>query len=214
MASECYHTLSVCAARVGRLDTDGSPLSGTGNLYETDSIISLTMGIELKEGADYEQNNGCDNLCFAFKEQDQIKGLNMQVSFCQEDPELTELLSGGDLITSGGNSIGYAAPAVGTVPNPDGVSLEIWTKNIQGSAVDADYPWVRWVFGRTKWTIADKTFEAGPIVHPFTGKAEENENFGDGPRSDWPYISNRLYQYAGDTDIPTSTCGALTLTGS
>lgn len=215
MATECFHTLSVCMARIGRLDTDGSPLAGAGNLYTTDAIVSLTMALQLKEGADFSQDNGCGNLCFAFKERDQIEGLELQTSWCHADPELAELLSGGDLITDGyGDTTGYAAPYVGTIPNPDGVSLEIWTKNIQGSALDADYPYVRWVFGRTFWTPADRTFEAGPIIHPYTGEAQENSNFGDGPVNDWPYISDRLWQYNGDTTLPTSACGAQELVAS
>lgn len=202
-------------ARIGRLDTDGSPLAGDDNLYVTDSIISLTMAVQLKDGQDFEQDNGCGNLCFAFKERDQIKGLNLQTSWCQADPELTELLSGGELIALiPGATTGYAAPYVGTIPNPDGVSLEVWTKNIQGSAIDATYPYVRWVFGKTFWTPADRTFEAGPIVHPYTGEAQENANFGDGPAADWPYISDRLWQYNGDTTLPTSECGAQELVPS
>lgn len=201
-------------SRVGKLDSDGSPLAGLKNLYVSDAIVSLTMSLDLKAGQDFEQDNGCGNLCFAFKERDQIKGLNMQVSFCHADPELTYLLSGGDLITSGLNTVGYAAPEVGTIPNPDGVSLEVWTKNIEGSALDADFPYVRWVFGRTFWTPADRTFQAGPIIHPYTGEAQENVNFGNGPSNDWSYTSDRLWQYAGDTTLPSSECGAQELVAS
>lgn len=214
MSSQCYHTLSVCMSRVAKLAANGAPLAGAKNLYVTDSIISVTLSVQLKAGQDFEQDNGCGELCFAFKNRDQIKGLDLQSSFCQEDPELTQLLSGGDLLTTGGNTTGYALPYVGTVPNPNGVSLEIWTKNIDGSAVDASYPYVRWVFGRTYWTPADTTFAAGPIVHPFTGKADENAHWDDGPVNDWDYISDRLYQYNGDTDLPTSACGAQALIAS
>jgi hypothetical protein len=212
--AECYHTLSICMARVAKLASNGYFLTGSKNLYVTDSILTLTLQLQLKAGADFEQDNGCGNLCFAFKNPDQIKGLNLQASFCQEDPELTELLSGGTLIASGGNSIGWAAPYVGTVPNPDGVSLEVWTQNINGSDIDASYPYVRWVFGKTRWTPADKNFAAGPIVHPFTGVAYQNPHFEDGAAEDWPYVSDRLWQYAGDTDLPSSVCGGQQLTAS
>lgn len=214
MATTCFHTLSVCMARVSQLDANGAPLAGTTNLYVTDAIISLTLQLQLKAGQDFEQNNGCGDLCFAFKERDQIKGLNLQASFCHADPELTVLLSGGELITSVGDTVGYAAPEVGTVPQENGVGLEVWTKNIQGSALDPDFPYVRWVFGRTFWTPADRTFQAGPIVHPYTGEAKENANFGNGPANDWPYTSDRLWQYAGDTTLPTSECGSQELVAS
>lgn len=213
--SQCYHTLSVCMARVAVLDTDGEPLAGEGNLYVTDSIISLTLAPQLKEGAEYEQENGCGNLCFSYTNRDQMKGLDLQLSLCQEDPELTQMLTGGDLITTDGyGTTGWAAPYVGSVPNENGSSLEIWTLNIQGSSLDDDFPYVRWVFGRSYWTPTDKTFAAGPIVHPYVGHADENANWGDGPVNDWDFISDRLWQYNGDTDLPTSECGAQELVPS
>jgi hypothetical protein len=201
-------------ARVARLDTDGSVLAGDGNLYTTDAVISVAMSVQLKAGADFEQDNGCGDLCFAFKNRDQIKGLDLQSAWCKDDPELRELLSGGEVITDGYNTVGYAAPYVGSVPNPDGVSLEIWTKNIQGSGLDPIFPYIRWVFGRTFWVPADTTFAAGPIVWPYTGKAEENANWNDGPVHDWDFVSDRLWQWQGDTDLPTSECGATELLAS
>lgn len=211
MATVCLKTLQLCRLRIARLEPNGVPDPGAGNLYVTDQQISLTLGLEISEGDDFEQKTGCGDICFSYKDRDRVKGLNLQLSLCTADPELTELLIGGDLITDGGDTIGYALPEVGTTGNPYGVSLEAWTKNISGSSLDPDYPYVRWVMGKTFWTPSDKTFENGPIVHNFTGKGEENVNFHDGPANDWPYTSDRLYQYAVDTALPTAQCGAQVL---
>lgn len=210
----CYEELNVIMARVCRLNSNGSPKAGVGNLYVTESIVSLTMAIQIKAGASHEAPNGNGRLCFSYDEPDIIKGLNLQSAWCQDDPELRAMLSGGDLITTGGVTTGYAAPKVGTSPDTDGCSLEIWTYNIEGSDIDPDVPYVRFVFGKTTWTPADTTFANGPITHPYTGKAKENKNFLDGPANDWPYTSDRLWQYNGDTELPESMCGAQELIAS
>lgn len=211
MATVCFKTLQLCAIRLARLEANGVPDPGAGNLYVSDQMISLTVGVEISEGDDFEQKNGCGAICFSFKDRDQITGLNLQLSLCTAEPEITELLIGGDLLLDGADTRGFALPAVGTIGNELGVSLEAWTKNISGSTLDADFPYVRWVFPKTFWTLADKTFENGPIVHNFTGKGEENVNWFDGPANDWSYDSDRLLQYAADTSLPTASCGAQSL---
>lgn len=214
MATNCFKTLSLCRLRIARLDASGVPEPGAKNLYVTDSQISLTLGLEISEGDDFEVKNGCGDICFSFKDRDQIKGLNLELAVCTADPELTELLTGGDLLTSGGDTVGYALGSVGSVGNENGVSVEAWTKNISGSSLDADYPYVRWVFPKTFWTHSDRTFENGPITHSYTGEGQENVNWFDGPANDWDYTSDRLFQYAGDTTLPTAACGAQTLVAS
>lgn len=211
MASNCYHLLSLCRIRVARLESNGVPDPGAGNLYVSDAAINLVVGLEISEGTDHEQKNGCGDICFAFTERDKIKGLNLEIQLCDADPEMAELLTGGELLTSGGETVGYALPPVGEVGNEFGVSIEAWTKNIDGSTLDANYPYVRWVFPKTFWTFADKTLEDAPIVQAFTGKGEENVNWFDGPANDWDYTSDRLFQYAGDVALPAATCGATAL---
>lgn len=211
MASNCFHLLSLCRIRVARLEPNGVPDPGAGNLYVSDAQISLTLGLEISEGDDFEQKNGCGDICFAFKDRDKIKGLNLELSLCDADPQMAELLTGGTVFTSGSEAVGYALPPVGDVGNEFGVSVEAWTKNISGSTLDADYPYVRWVMPKTFWTFSDKTFENGPIVQAFTGKGEENANWHDGPANDWDFTSTSLFQYAGDTSLPTAQCGSQTL---
>lgn len=211
MASNCFHTMQLCRLRVARLEPNGVPDPGTGNLYITDAQISLTLGLDVSEGDEFEVKNGCGDICFAFTDVDRIKGLNLELALCSADPELFELLTGGDRLTSGSETVGYALPEVGSAGNENGCSIEAWTKNITGSDLDPDFPYVRWVFPKTRWTFADKTFENGPITHSFTGQGYENSNWHDGPANDWDYTSNRLFQFAGDISLPTAACGAQTL---
>lgn len=214
MATECFKLLQFCRIRIADLYSNGVPAQGAKSLYVSDQQISLTIALNLSTGDDFEQKTGCGDVCFSFKDRDKIKNLNLTLSICTHEPELTQLLVGGDLLTSGSDTVGYALPAVGSVGNVNGVSLEGWTKNIRGSTLDEDFPYVRWVFPRTYWTPSDKTFENGPIVAAFTGTGEENDNWFDGPVNDWDFESGRLWQYAGDTALPTASCEAVTLVAS
>lgn len=211
----CIKMLQFCRMRVAVLNPDGTPKEGAGNLYVTDQQISLGIGLNLEAGADMVQKTGCDEIAFSHKTRDKVKNLTLQLSLAIAEPQITQMLIGGTLLLDGsGNTRGYALPEVGEVGNEDGVSIEGWVKNIDGSTLNADWPYIRWVLGKTFWTPADRTLENNPIVNNFTGTGEENANWGDGPANDWDYASDRLYQYAGDTDLPEPQCIAQELIAS
>lgn len=216
MATVDLHSLQVCRMRLTRLESDGTPDAGAGNLYVTDQLITMTVGVELSEGDDFEQKNGCGAVCLTYKDCDRVKRLTLAADLCSAEPELTELMIGaGDLIADGGNTIGYAYPEVGAADCPLGVSAELWTKNIDDGTQHPDYPWIRWVAPKTFWQFGDKTFENNPMVHSFTGFGQQNDNWLDGPANDWPYISNRIFQYAAvQDDPPAAVLGAQTLIAS
>lgn len=211
MATECFRLLRFVRARFVQLDTDGSFLSGSLNAYATDSNISLAIGYNNEAGDDFTQKNGSGDICYAFLDPDKFKNVTFALSFCDHDPDAQVLLIGGTRITDGGDTIGAALPRVGTAGNEDGVYMEGWTLNIEGSGIDADFPYVRHVFGKTRWAPADKTLENNPIVQAFTGVGYENPNVFDGPFDDLPFTTEdqwgTLYAWFGDTDLPDSVCG-------
>lgn len=212
--AECHHLLRFVRARFAQLDTDGSFVSGPKNLYVTNTGISLVIGYNNEAGDDFSQKNGSGDICFSYLDTDKYKSLTLGISFCDHDPEAQVLLVGGELLVVGGNTIGATLPRVGTAGNARGVSLEGWTLNIEGSGVDATYPYVRHVFGRTVWTPDGKTLENNPIVNAFTGVGRENAAFFDGPANDviFPSQMASLYSYYGDHDIPDPVCGGQQLT--
>lgn len=210
--AQCFKLLRFLRLRVARLEPNGVPDPGADNLYVTDSQISLAIGYNNRAGDDFEQPNGAGDICFAFLEPDKYKNLTFALSVCDHSPEFYELLIGGGLIEEGGESIGHSLPLVGTAGNTNGVSMEGWSHNIEGSGISADYPYVRHVFGKTTWVPADKTLENNPIVSAFTGVGYENDNLHDGVGNDFPADaitqSNSLYMWFGDTLMPDAVCGA------
>lgn len=212
----CVHTLQFCRIRLARLDSNGVPSPGADNLYVSDQQISLAVTLNELAGVDFTQPTGCGEIAYSFQEPGKVKNLDLVLNLATADPELVQLLIGGDLITSGGEVIGFALPAVGTTGNINGTSIEAWTKNITGSDVDPSYPYIRFVFPKTRWTPDAKTLDNNPINHQFKGVGYENPNWYDGPNNDWPDTdtSYRLYSYAGDTSLPTPFCGTQALAAS
>lgn len=212
--TRCPHMLQFCRMRVAALNADGSPKAGTGNLFVTNQQISLAITENLEAGADQSQKTGCDEIAYSYKSRDKVKNLGFTLSLATASAELTQLLSGGDLLMTGDDIMGYAAPAVGTVGNEDGCSIEGWVKNIDGDSLDDNWPYIRFLFPKTFWTPADKTLENNPIPNNFTGEGQENQNWLDGPANDWVWTSNRLWQWTYDTDLPDASCVATELIAS
>lgn len=105
-------------------------------------------------------------------------------------------------------STGYAAPVTGTDPNPNGCSLEVWSYAVQNGRRAAQNPYFRWVFPKVSLRpTGDRTIENGLLANVFSGIGEGNSAFGTGPAKNWPYISDRAYQYARDAAAPVGTRG-------
>ena len=213
---DCAASLQLCALRVARLEPDGVPDPGAGNVYTTDALILLTPTAVYTEGDDLEQKNGCGSVCISFKDCDRFKRVDAELQLCAPDPELHELLLGGDLITSGANTIGFAMPEVGGTTCPNGVSIEAWTKAWDGDAQATDMPYWRFVMPRTYWKLGARNLENAFMTNPLTGFGVQNPNFFDGPANDVPDtdISHRALYWFRDDSLPTVDCGANTLVAS
>jgi len=118
--------------------------------------------------------------------------------------------------TTPGNNltdIGYAAPEVGAEAVPNGVGLEFWTAAIEGGAYAAQLPYFHWVLPRAKLSPSDAWTLNGenPLLPGFQGWTEQNQNWGTGPAADWPYISDRVWQFARVAALPDLSPGFVTI---
>lgn len=110
-------------------------------------------------------------------------------------------------------AIGYRAPLVGTDPRPNGIGLEFWTNAMLDGSTASSLPYFHWVLGRAKIRPSDN-WSAGaedPMLPGFEGFSEQNANFLDGPVGDWPYASDRVWQFARVADLPDLTPGFVTV---
>jgi hypothetical protein len=96
--------------------------------------------------------------------------------------------------SAGPGQVGYQAPSLGIVGQPNFVSLEIWThawiKNVQ-----APIGFFRWVFPGCKNFYRDAfKFGDSRLEAAFSGDSFENPNWGAGPMGDWPQDSTKWFQ--------------------
>lgn len=216
MANDCLAQIQACAMRVARLEPNGVPDPGANNLYVSDSLIKFEYTPVYSTGDEFEVKNACGDVCVNFKDQDRLKRADATLEICTPDPELSELLSGGVVLTAGA-AVGYGAPTVGATPNPNGVSIELWTKRIDDDGnLDDVYPYAWWVFPRMYLRPAARTFENNPVNNLFEGYGLENPNWYNGPTNNWPLPngSSRIFQWIPTTYIPTAMCGYQTISAS
>lgn len=225
-APTCYSSIQLCAIRVAELNSAGSPISGANRGYVSDAPIKLDIGVELEEGDEFIQKNGCGAICVNYKDQDKIKNVTLGLELCSLDSQLISLLVGGDTFSSGGNVIGMQLPAV-SGSNDNGVCLEAWSKAWDGTAqavpsfTSPNAAYYHWVFPKVKWSLGNITLENGVAVVPVNGVGSENSRVTtNGPFDDWPSpIANAggITRVAGwwlDDDLPTASCGFISVTSA
>lgn len=202
-------TLYAVALRVARLDAAGLTPAGASNMYVTNTLVKVTFTPVYESGDEVTKKDGQGNLCLNIKQPDTFKRVDINsVELCAEDPELVEMLGGGAIITDTGDTIGYAAPAVGLDPVPNGVSLEVWTRRFVDNE-PAALPYAHYVFPKVKLKPLAKSIEATPMATDFEGEGYENSGWGNGPANDWPVgaVSNRAYQWIAEATAPTGALG-------
>lgn len=214
MANECLPQVQACAIRVARLEANGVPDPGAMNLY-TAKVIELTMTPATQAGEAIRVIDGCGEPIVDYKEPDTVSRYGIELMISNPDVELTELLVGG-LVETSGIHRGYGAPDLNTAPNENGVSIELWAKNIQDGIQDPEKPWNWWVWPRVRglrW--GPRRFFNGALENAFVGgEAIENQHWHNGPLNNWPISSDRAFHYISTTTIPAVNCGYQTLTAS
>jgi hypothetical protein len=201
----CIGQRNVCLFRAALLDTDCSPLGGADSGIVTVGLVTMTASPEVEEGTVAEPKNGCGTILYTVSDPDVIKRYNLTGEFALHDLEMEYILFGGTVVegkTAGpndGETIGWASPGPDSTPN-DGVYLEVIVQNVGqgfgdcGGGAGGFLPYTGFVFGKTKLTPGDRTFENDVANVAFTGKAFQNPSLYNGPWNDWP----------GQGYIPTS----------
>lgn len=106
-------------------------------------------------------------------------------------------LPAADTTAGPGEATGYAAPALGSVANPNGVSIEMWSRAIVGGVQPATLPYYYWVIPRvTGMHQMPKDITNANTQTVLEGQAFQNSSWGSGPTGVWPFSSERVIQRA------------------
>lgn len=189
--------------RVTRLAAAGAPTVGADNAYLTDNLVRIEFTIEYRDDEEKERTNGQGKTCLYYSAPGSVQRLTINaLELCYPDAELEALLGGGDvLVDADGDPIGYAAPAVGTYADP--VSIEAWSSAMTDDGIDADFPYLRWLFPWERLRHSgSRALEVDPMAAVFEGTGKQNQNWGTGPFDDWEYESSRVYQVIRSATIP------------
>lgn len=212
MAYDGAASIYAVRLRVARLNSAGATPAAAASMYVTDSLVRIEFTPEYDSSTEITRKNGNGDLCVNVPAQQRLKQINIgALVICTNDPELEELLAGGTILTDAGATVGYQSPAVGVVSNPNGVSIEAWSRAIINGAPAAANPFIRWVFPRVYLSPGATALQEAATDPSFSGYANENALWGNGPANDWTYDSTRAYQRARVASLPAVTAGVVAI---
>jgi hypothetical protein len=196
--------------RISRLNADGTIATGASASYVTSRFISVSFTPEYEEGEEITQRAADGSICATFKGEDTLTRITMELSICEPDIELTEMVSGGTLLAQGGTNIGYKSPLAGVNASPNGIAVEVWSNAISNGRVDGTYPYFHWVFPSVHLRPSgDRVIENGLMAVTFEGFGDGNLNFGDGPAGTFPFPTavDAPYVYIRTASAPVGQNG-------
>lgn len=204
MAQDYASSIAGAAIRVTRLNADGTLVTGASASYLMTAFISVSFTPEYEEGEEFTQKTASGGVCVSYKAPDTLKRVTLEVAVCNPDPEFTQLVSGGQILATAGNTLGYASPLAGVDANPNGVALEVWSKAIAGGKSAAVNPYFKWLFPYASLRPSgDRVIEQGIMANTFEGFGLGNSGFGTGPDASWAFPSDSPYAYARVATAPS-----------
>ena len=210
MAQNYAASVTGVAIRATRLNANGSTVTGASASYVLNKFSRVSFTPEYEEGDEFTEKTAGGEVCVTYKAPDTLKRVNLEVAICDPDPEFSELISGGVLLSAAGQSVGYAAAVTGSDALPNGASLEVWSRAISGGMVAPTNPYFRWVFPYVQLRpTGERVIENGVMANVFEGFGLGNAVWGDGPQNDWTFsaYSDRAYAYARVASAPTGLNG-------
>jgi hypothetical protein len=195
--------------RVAKLAADGSTPAGTASMYVSDALVKLEFEPLYDQPDEVVRKNAAGRACVLYQAPATLKRLTItSLEVCSPDPELEEILAGGTILTQSTNTVGLAWPAVGVDAQPNGLSLEVWSRAIDANGAPASTnPYFRWVMPRLYLRRGAGTIEEGPFGPVYSGHGIQNSNWGNGPANDWTFASNRVLQWARESAGPPVNSG-------
>ena len=195
------------ALRVTRLNSDGTIASGASAAYVSKKFVSIGFTPEFESGDELNLKAADGTIGATWKSPDSIKRFTVNLTLVDPDPELTEILSGGTILSTAGANLGWAAPALGVNATPNGCAIEVWSyANVSGRP-SATNPYWRHVLPQAYMRLNGERLVGNNIMGvQFTGYSIGNPGFGTGPGAPtWPYTTNSGWAYARATSIPAGS---------
>lgn len=127
MAARCFSLVGGERARATRLDGCGRPVYGDCSVVVTEGFISIEATAVIDEGEEINVKNAGGKTCVRKAPCPQLLGYNVNLSFCEVDPDFFSLTTGQDPVLD---------PATG-----DGIGFRV---NVDKNACDSAYALEVW----------------------------------------------------------------------
>lgn len=207
MAQDYAASVAGSHIRITRLNVDGTPMVGAKNSFVTKAFTSLSLTPEYEDGDEFTSKTAGGEICVSFKAPDTLKRVTLEIAVCNPDPELTELASGGVLLSDDDAvSVGWASPQIGIDALPNGVSVEVWSRAIVQGKPAANNPYWHWIIPYAVLRPSgDRVIENDILATAFEGWGVGNSGFGNGPAAPFwafPEVTDRPYAYARTATVP------------
>lgn len=209
MAHDNASAVAGLAIRLTRLASDGNIVAGPSANYVTKKFVSLGFTPEYESGDEFTTKAADGSVCVSWKAPDTLKRVTLSIALCDPDPEFTEMIAGGTLLTAGGKSVGWKAPLVGVDATPNGVAIEVWSIANVGGRAAAVNPYWHWVFPYAQMHSAgERAIQNDLIATSFEGWGVGNANFHSPAAPLWNVAQfgvDSPVAYARTTALPVGT---------
>jgi len=184
MTSVCFTPFKIPRVRATLLDSCGLPVTGCSTVVSS-GIISVAMTKEYEDREEFFVKNGDGTFCVRETNPPILKWINLELTFCDVDPELVNIMSAEQLVMSDAASpvaIGYSTDE-GSAANAN-FALEGWTRLANNGDVPCTggveygytlFPWV------VEGTIGDLTHENGVANFTLSARTHSSSPWGTGP---------------------------------
>ena len=183
MASQCLPVLQFDVVRVTRLDQCGTPLNTTCAYAVSEGVITLAMTNNNQDRQEYLQLNGQGNICVDEAKEAQLRWINFELTFCNVDPELFNIITSAPLVLNDNASpVAIGWDTTQAAPLTSYFALEAWTNTGGSSCEDgtADYGYFLLPFA-VGAEVSDITLENANINFTITGRTKKGALWGTGP---------------------------------
>lgn len=217
-AQVCTTPVLICAARYTRLNADGSLAPGPDNVIISNSPISLGLNPDVVTGTENNVVGGCGCICVSFKAPDSFIRFNFDMEFCDLNPSLMELTTGGSLVLDDSDvpvPIGTSWPvqtSCNEATQPP-FALEAWSQGYIGNGQAPDpNSFIRFVFPMVFATLDAWVITNNVLTPKLKAWGRSNANWpADGAiYDDYPAgaeldVQGGWFQDSAD-HVPTAAC--------
>jgi len=183
MSNICYPILRGRRLRATRLDGCGNPVLGPDSTVVTKGYISVALTANIEEGEEISITNANGDVCVLDTPCPKLQNYSVEITFCDVNPALFNLMSGQPLVTNGGDTVGFRMNSDVNACD-SGFALELWT----GVATEACAPGAGQSYGYILLpflqggVLGDFTVENAGINFVLTGAVtKKGSGWGVGP---------------------------------